>query len=173
MDPLEKTFTTSTLTEIAGCTADTFRTWRNRNGLFPETAGKSGWKRFSLLDICLVRAVVLMTEQGILANHAVWLANTQLFADFAARLQGVAWARFVVVIRNPKPYTGRVQVKHADGREELIDGKDLPAQEILFRRLRPDASLMEAMAESSGIATIINIEEITSQVLSYFEGSVA
>lgn len=173
MDPLDKSFTTSTLTQVAGCTADTLRTWRNRNGLFPATANTAGWKRFSLVDICTVRAVVLMTEHGVTANHAVWFANSQLQMDFEALLLGVPFSRFVAIIRNPKPSPDKTLVMRSDGTGEIIDGKDLPPQEVLFKRLAEDASISSAMELSHGIATIIDLDEIVSQVRSRFNEGAA
>ncbi|MGU3538877.1 hypothetical protein [Methylobacterium sp. A54F] len=77
-----KQFTTATLTRVAVCEAVTLRAWRNRNGLFPETAGSQGWNRFSLIDICVARAVVLMTTSGIAASDAIWFAEGYLRTPF-------------------------------------------------------------------------------------------
>ena len=82
MDAEAKQFTTSTLTRVAGCEAVNLRAWRNRNGLFPETAGKQGWNRFSLVDVCIARTVVLMTATGIAAGEAIWFAEMYLRTPF-------------------------------------------------------------------------------------------
>ncbi|BGE85192.1 hypothetical protein Ms3S1_16280 [Methylosinus sp. 3S-1] len=48
----------------------TFRAWRNRNGLFPETKDAGGWNLFSKSDIAVVRMVVVLTGLGVSANLA-------------------------------------------------------------------------------------------------------
>src|SRR3954462_692781 len=75
MSSTAKQFTTSALVQAAGCNPVTFRAWRNRNGLFPETAGGQGWNRFSILDVCIVRTIVVLTEHGISARDAIWFAQ--------------------------------------------------------------------------------------------------
>jgi len=75
-------FTTSILTRVAGCEAVTLRAWRNRNGLFPQTAGKQGWNRFSLVDVCIARTVVLMAASGIAAGEAIWFSEMYLRTPF-------------------------------------------------------------------------------------------
>ncbi len=83
MDARNETCTTATLTAVAGCSTGTLRTWRHRNGLFPDTAGAHGWNRFSHIDVCIARTVVLMTAAGIAASEAVWFAETYLRTPFA------------------------------------------------------------------------------------------
>lgn len=83
-----KQFTTSVLTRVAGCEPVTLRAWRNRNGLFPETAGAQGWNRFSLIDICIARSVVLMTASGIAASEAIWFAESYLRTPFKLATTG-------------------------------------------------------------------------------------
>ena len=61
----------SVLCAVAGCSVVTFRAWRNRNGLFPECEGGTGWNRFSWSDIATARAVVVLTERGLNAQTAV------------------------------------------------------------------------------------------------------
>jgi hypothetical protein len=61
MDPTEKLFTTSTLVAAAGCEVGTFHKWRVRNQLFPETMDATGWNRFSIADVCVVRTVAVLT----------------------------------------------------------------------------------------------------------------
>ncbi|TXN26162.1 hypothetical protein FV232_26280 [Methylobacterium sp. WL30] len=75
MNELAKQYTTSVLTRAAGCSPVTFRAWRNRNGLFPETKDDQKWNRFSIIDICIVRAIVVITEFGVGAKEAIWSAE--------------------------------------------------------------------------------------------------
>jgi hypothetical protein len=67
----DKIYFTSTLIAGAGCGADTFRAWRNRNGLFPETAGGGKWNKFSVIDILVAALVSALTHAGISAQRAV------------------------------------------------------------------------------------------------------
>ncbi len=67
----EKNFTTADVVAAAGCSPVTFRAWRNRNGLFPETKNREGWNRFSVADICTVRVVAVLTSKGVAAQFAI------------------------------------------------------------------------------------------------------
>ena len=71
---LPKRHFTSTVVTVAGCNAVTFRAWRNRNGLFPETRDATGWNAFSDADIAVVRIAVVLTDLGFDASSAVWAA---------------------------------------------------------------------------------------------------
>jgi hypothetical protein len=75
MDPAEKKFTTATLVAAAGCEIGTFHKWRLRNGLFPETRNTEGWNRFSIIDICVVRIIVVLTAHRLSADTAVHVAQ--------------------------------------------------------------------------------------------------
>ncbi len=67
----DKIYFTSTLITAAGCESDTFRAWRNRNGLFPETAGSGKWNKFSVVDILVAGLVTDLTARGMSAQTAV------------------------------------------------------------------------------------------------------
>lgn len=66
-----KVYFTATLMAAAGCEADTFRAWRNRNGLFPETAGGGKWNKFSVVDVLVTALVAQFTRRGMTAQLAV------------------------------------------------------------------------------------------------------
>jgi hypothetical protein len=66
-----KKFYTATLIKAAGCTADTLRSWRTRNGLFPETHNSGTWNRFSIIDMFVASIVRDLTNRGIPAQLAV------------------------------------------------------------------------------------------------------
>jgi hypothetical protein len=72
----DKIYFTSTLIAGAGCGSDTFRAWRNRNGLFPETAGGGKWNKFSVVDILVAGLVSDLTSAGLSAQLAVDAAMT-------------------------------------------------------------------------------------------------
>jgi hypothetical protein len=67
----DKVFLASTLVSTVGCSSVTFRAWRNRNGLFPETQGSGGWNRFSIVDVLVAALVSELTSGGIAAQTAV------------------------------------------------------------------------------------------------------
>jgi hypothetical protein len=67
----DKIYFTSTLIAGAGCGSDTFRAWRNRNGLFPETSGGGKWNKFSVIDILIAGLVSDLTRTGVSAQLAV------------------------------------------------------------------------------------------------------
>lgn len=80
MDFGVKSLTTATLCAVAGCSAATFRAWRNRNGLFPETRAPGSnarpWNRFSVLDVCVARTVSNLVQAGFSADNSVEVANS-------------------------------------------------------------------------------------------------
>jgi hypothetical protein len=67
----EKVFFASTLLNTVRCSPATFRAWRNRNGLFPETKGTAGWNKFSIVDVLVSAIVFELTSAGIGAQLAV------------------------------------------------------------------------------------------------------
>jgi hypothetical protein len=67
----DKVFFASTLFRTVACSSATFRAWRNRNGLFPETQGAGGWNRFSIGDVLVAALVSELTRGGIAAQTAV------------------------------------------------------------------------------------------------------
>lgn len=67
----DKVFLASTLCGAVGCSSITFRSWRNRNGLFPETQSSGVWNRFSIADILVAGVVFELTRGGIAAQTAV------------------------------------------------------------------------------------------------------
>lgn len=68
-DPRE--YTASALCYVAGCEPETFKAWRRRNGLFPETKKAGSWSRFSLADMSAAKVVVDLTKSGVSAQRAV------------------------------------------------------------------------------------------------------
>jgi hypothetical protein len=67
----DKVFFTSTLLRTLPCAPATFRAWRNRNGLFPETQNSEGWNKFSIIDVLVTSIVYELTRAGIGAQLAV------------------------------------------------------------------------------------------------------
>lgn len=119
MDQNEKIFTTSTLAAAAGVSPVTFSTWRNRNGLFPETAGGGKWNRFSIKDICVVRAVVNLTRGGMNAQQAIRIAETAVAPAIASLLDDETEVSFVVVFRDTDNSEANAHAVQAYGKDPI------------------------------------------------------
>jgi hypothetical protein len=76
--PTAKVFFASFLTTAAGCSPVTFRSWRNRNGLFQQAPDHGGWNRFSTADIFAAAIVTDLTKRGMNAQTAVDIAMKAL-----------------------------------------------------------------------------------------------
>jgi hypothetical protein len=137
---LQALFTTSTLVEAADCSPITFRAWRNRNGLFPETAGKQGWHRFSAIDVCVVRTVVVMTRHGLPASAAIEFSNKYLRAFFFNIWESPDERGFCTF--------------------ELGDRE----QEVQFSIPKTGTSLGDLMGPSTGVVTLLNLRNIVEHV---------
>jgi hypothetical protein len=91
MNPLEKRFLTSFLVVASGVNAATFHDWRGRLGLFPWSRnpgekGGEGWNTFSILDVCIVRLIVVLTSNGISARDAVLYSQHECALIFKSHL---------------------------------------------------------------------------------------
>lgn len=67
----DKVFFASTLLYTTGCSPATFRAWRNRNRLFPETKDSGQWNKYSIIDVLLTAIVLELTKAGMGAQLAV------------------------------------------------------------------------------------------------------
>jgi len=76
--PTAKGSFASFLTTAAGCSPVTFRSWRNRNGLFQQDRDRGGWNRFSSADIMAAAIVTDLTKRGMNAQTAVDIAMKTL-----------------------------------------------------------------------------------------------
>jgi hypothetical protein len=76
--PTAKVFFASALTTAAGCSPVTFRSWRNRNGLFQQAHDRGGWNRFSNADMIAAAIVTDLTNRGMNAQTAVDIAMKTL-----------------------------------------------------------------------------------------------
>ncbi|MDA9420800.1 hypothetical protein [Bradyrhizobium sp. CCBAU 53380] len=65
----------ATLLKPAGCSAETFRSWRTCNGLFLNTQGSGTWNKFSIVDMCAAWIVAELTSRGVGAQTAVSAAT--------------------------------------------------------------------------------------------------
>jgi prepilin-type processing-associated H-X9-DG protein len=88
MDIHEKQFTSDVVAKAAGCVEGTLRQWRNRHGFLSETfTGGMEVKYFSVLDVCVVRAVTVLARY-MPARHAIWFADGHVRLQLDRLLQG-------------------------------------------------------------------------------------
>jgi hypothetical protein len=74
----EKKYLSSTATAVAGCKPVTFRAWRRRHDLFRSSDHEGeGWNRFSLLEVCILRLVVVLTKHAIPIRTALLIAQAE------------------------------------------------------------------------------------------------
>jgi len=148
MNAEAKQFTTSTLTRVAGCEPVTLRAWRNRNGLFPETSGAKGWNRFSFVDVCIARTVVMMTAAGIAAGEAIWFAEMYLRTPFKlARRHRLDGDLSGIVAFAPKGVNDTAS----------------------FRMFVQPQDLVEVIAQFGGLVTLLDLNLIHAHVLAGLE----
>ena len=67
----EQRFCTSAAARVAEVPKSTLRSWRKFNGLF---ARPGQWHRYSFAELCVIRAVGVMTRAGIRADVAAGMA---------------------------------------------------------------------------------------------------
>jgi len=168
MDWRERKHLTSTLVAVAGCKAVTFRAWRNRNGLFPETQEASGWNRFSVIDICVARAVVVMTEHGFPADEAVKEADKWYRLYFSDLLSGsdvFRWQGYVKggLAENDEPTT------YVDTETGVVS-TERPAHwtgkvASSFMSIGSDQTVADLMSRTKGLITVIDLRSIVAHVV--------
>jgi DNA-binding transcriptional MerR regulator len=176
-DPLAKTIDTLTASAIAGVEPATLRSWRNRVGFFPETRqpGKIKHQFFSLLDVCKIRQVQVLTEHGLPVAHAVTFVQDHLGGHLFAlilRRQGViaadtALTQYVGFERGGVT-TGRALVAEegkpaSEWRE--ADVADLPPPRVTFHVLPGGNSIASTMPHTTGVLTVVDLDRIVAHVL--------
>jgi hypothetical protein len=84
----EKQFTSDVVADAAGCLEATIRQWRKRHGLLGDsvTGGKET-KYYSALDVCIVRAVAVLTRY-MPAHSAIWFVDNHVRSQIDRLLQG-------------------------------------------------------------------------------------
>lgn len=167
MNVTDRKFLTSTLVAVAGCKAVTFRAWRNRNGLFPETKDAGGWNYFSIVDLCLVRAIVVMTNQGLPADDAIWFAQTALRIDFKGILEGTKKQFYVAFFKGGVENDEPVLIVKDDGHLDFREGPDPNYVEprCTFINCFETDTLASVLSRTKGVATVIDLMSIAEHVI--------
>ncbi|TYL86343.1 hypothetical protein [Bradyrhizobium cytisi] len=88
----KKLFDMDTAAKAAGCPFPTLASWRLRGGLFKDTVtGTKHSKFFSVTEICVTRAVKVLTSAGVSTKDAIEaLDYAPVHLQFFALLQGAA-----------------------------------------------------------------------------------
>ena len=143
----------------------TFRTWRNRNGLFSELSGDRKWKRFTVVEACIVRAVVVMTIQGLPASYAIRFAQDDLRFQFEQLLTGERDTSLVGFFVGGTSTEDLVVFIDVEGEAKVAKQSERPEPPCSFIFLKDVASLAETMSRTKGILTIIDLKALAKHVL--------
>ncbi|MCK1567479.1 MerR family transcriptional regulator [Bradyrhizobium sp. 173] len=149
IDTNEEVFTSDKVAAAAGCSEATLRQWRNRYAFLENTVtGGMEVKRFSLSDICVVRAIKVLTDYGLSARDAIYLANHRMGLRklFAALLSKSHRVQTLLSIRPGK------------SEHEAFE----------FSLFGPE-HFAEAMAHSGGIMTVFDLNVVVQHVFNHFE----
>lgn len=149
IDTNEEVFTSDKVAAAAGCSEATLRQWRNRYGFLENTVtGGMEVKRFSLSDICVVRAIKVLTDYGLSARDAIYLANHPMGLRklFAALLSKSHRVQTLLSIRSGKR------------KNEMFE----------FNLFGPEHFHYE-MERSGGIMTVFDLTVIAEHVFNHFE----
>jgi hypothetical protein len=182
-DPLTKQFLTLTACGVAGVNPITLSSWRSRFGFFSEARSSQGKATyFSLIDVCKMRAAVVMIESALAPYDAVTFAQNHLGGPLFAlilRHQGVlaadtALTRFVGFERGGgKP--GERALVAEDGKDprewRVADADELPPARATLHLLTNTRSVVDTMSDTGGTLTIIDLEPVVAHVLDALKDS--
>lgn len=162
-----KRYTTKVLCAAAGCEAVTFRAWRRRNSLFPETMdGRKNWNRFSIIDVLKVRLIVELTEHGLAAADAIWFAEegaTLIGMDIEGILSGEIEDSIVGFTHNS---FGNAEDRVYDINIGAVTAKELPVPRVTFVRLGEGGEpLIDIMRKCRGPVTLLRLRSIVQRVV--------
>lgn len=167
MDIRARIHQTSTLVAVAGCKSVTFRAWRHRHNLFPETKDAKGWNYFSIIDMCVLRAVVVMTEHGLAVDDAVWHADKWLRLNFAALLEDRDTSYLHGFMRGSSALSEpTVFVDETTGQVSTSAPDHWPREaSASFIAIGPEESVGAILAKARGAITIFDLRAVTTHVL--------
>ncbi len=167
LDPTEKRYTTSAVVAASGVKPVTFHAWRARHGLFATEDGDSSWRRFSKIDICLVRLIYILTIHGIDAKDAISivmggdLVKTQL--SFVCIFHGEAVEPIFGFLKGDATTSGGDAFDMDTGKPAKKGAARAPA---VFTIVRADlgVSLGDLMSDTNGVVTLIDLRKIVLDV---------
>jgi hypothetical protein len=138
-------FTLHAVAEAVGCPRVTLSAWRNRHGMFAESGDdtKTAHKLFSMIDICVARAVLVLTLHGLDPPDAIWFADSHLRAIFGILLSGEPFSSLVAFCKD--------------------DIKDDPR--LSFFIFQRNDTFGDLIAKTNGIITVVDLAPIIKTVL--------
>ncbi|ESX91793.1 hypothetical protein [Mesorhizobium sp. LNJC403B00] len=166
----DRIFPAAKVCVVAGCKDVTFRAWRRRNGLFPELWGGRTVNHFSILDICMVRLVVVLTRHGLGADDAVaFVQGKDLLFGLKLYLSGMlddSRGEEIVGFSFSEETTADTKVMLMEGEGTIVAAGDVPPPRITyFHEGAGQATLSEAMKNNRGVATFLSVRAIVDHVL--------
>lgn len=151
IDIHQRRFTTDVVAAAAGCTEDIFRQWRNRYGFLKDTVtGGMEVKRFSVLDICVTRAVTVLTDHGFKAPDAIKIAYHPM---------GIGKQLRALLLGN---------VEGAPTLLAIIPDHSTEKKTLSWEPLRL-SQLGKTLAASGGVMTVFDLNAVKEHVLKFFE----
>ncbi|WP_192257041.1 hypothetical protein [Mesorhizobium silamurunense] len=167
----DRVFPAAKVCEAAGCKDVTFRAWRRRNGLFPELWGGRTVNHFSILDVCVVRLVVILTRHGLGADDAVafvqgkdLLFGLELYLgrmldedDRGDEIVGFSFSE-------ETPPDTKILLMEGEG--TVVAARDAgPTRITYFHAGSGQATLSDTMKNNKCVATFLNVRAIVDHVL--------
>jgi hypothetical protein len=138
----------STALMATGAVPQTFRSWRANNGLFAGVRQCGAWQTFSIVDMCVLRAVVVLVERAVAAQRAVDIA-TRLAPHFERLNAEKSFSEL-------SPVMALVEFDPADTAADIgihLYGWGTPLGHIALRD------------RSAGLQLLLNLGDIRSHVL--------
>lgn len=167
----DRIFPAAKVCEAAGCKDVTFRAWRRRNGLFPELWGGRTVNHFSILDVCMVRLVVVLTRHGLGADDAVaFVQGKDLLFSLKLYLSGMLddndRGEKIVGFSFSEETPADTKVMLMEGERTIVAAADVPPSRITyFHEGAGQTTLSEAMKNNKGVATFLSVRAIVDHVL--------
>jgi hypothetical protein len=168
MDIHAKIFRTGKAVGAARCKAVTYRAWSLRNRLFSETRADTKQNRLSLVETCIVRAVVVLTENDVAADDAIWFADKLhggLRMQFEELLCGERSVSFIGFHRGPGASETEHVTDEKTGRIRKRRAKDVPTRIAFYHLAEGEEALAAAMVRTRGFMAVVNLRPIVDHVL--------
>ncbi|RUV27678.1 MULTISPECIES: MerR family transcriptional regulator [unclassified Mesorhizobium] len=168
----EKLFSAPQVCEAAGCKQVTLRAWRRRNGLFPETLTDRRQNHFfSLRDVCMVRAIVVLTHHGLAADDAIRFAQDPTFGlriesyiDSFLKVGTHTEDNVVGFFMGDASKPGDRILDWDSG--QIVDAADRPPAKLTFLFFGAGAEpLISCLSNPTGAVTFVNMKTIVKHIV--------
>lgn len=150
----EKRFTSSEVAAAAGCREGTLRQWRFRHGLLGGTGATD--VKYSLVDVCVVRAVQVLTTHGARISDAVPASRRSPKSDEVLSLvDDDLRAQITILLSDEKPFSTLFGFRLLEP-----DSKSVVAAAYMFQ---PE-DLPKMLAEAGGGMFILDVMAVIDHV---------